>query len=164
MRDLMRQALIAYDPNIRLNVEPSLDVWRTQIDWMLPRTQLLKVSDEDLRLVWPGVEPADFAARALAQGAKLVVVTRGGEGATGWTATGRVDVPPVAVQVIDTVGAGDTFQAALLTWLAERDALSAPALAALSKDALGSALGFAARAAAITCSRRGADMPRRAEL
>ncbi|HOY34223.1 MAG TPA: carbohydrate kinase [Piscinibacter sp.] len=158
------RALIAYDPNIRLNVEPSLDVWRTQIDWMLPRTQLLKVSDEDLRLVWPGVEPADFAARALAQGAQLVVVTRGGEGATGWTATGRVDVPPVAVQVIDTVGAGDTFQAALLTWLAERDALSAPALAALSKDALGDALGFAARAAAITCSRRGADMPRRAEL
>ncbi|HPM64916.1 MAG TPA: carbohydrate kinase [Piscinibacter sp.] len=158
------RALIAYDPNIRLNVEPSLDVWRTQIDWMLPRTQLLKVSDEDLRLVWPGVEPADFAARALAQGAQLVVVTRGGEGATGWTATGRVDVPPVAVQVIDTVGAGDTFQAALLTWLAERDALSAPALAALSKDALGGALGFAARAAAITCSRRGADMPRRAEL
>ncbi len=158
------RALIAYDPNIRLNVEPSLDVWRAQIDWMLPRTQLLKVSDEDLRLVWPGVEPADFAARALAHGAKLVVVTRGGEGATGWTAAGRVDVPPVAVQVIDTVGAGDTFQAALLTWLAERDALSAPALAALPKDALGDALGFAARAAAITCSRRGADMPRRAEL
>ncbi len=158
------RALIAYDPNIRLNVEPSLDVWRTQIDWMLPRTQLLKVSDEDLRLVWPGVEPAAFAARALAQGAKLVVVTRGAEGATGWSAGARVDVPPVAVQVIDTVGAGDTFQAALLTWLAERDALSAPALAALSKDALGDALGFAARAAAITCSRRGADMPRRAEL
>lgn len=158
------RVLIAYDPNIRLNVEPSLDAWRAQIDWMLPRTQLLKVSDEDLRLVWPGVEPADFAARAMARGVKLVVVTRGGEGASGWTAAGRVDVPPVAVQVIDTVGAGDTFQAALLTWLAERDALSAPALAALSKDALGDALGFAARAAAITCSRRGADMPRRAEL
>jgi len=158
------RTLIAYDPNIRLNVEPLLDVWRTQIDWMLPRTQLLKVSDEDLRLVWPGLAPADFAARALAQGAKLVVVTRGGEGATGWTAAGRVDVPPVAVQVIDTVGAGDTFQAALLTWLAERDALSAPALAALSQDALVDALDFAARAAAITCSRRGADMPRRAEL
>lgn len=158
------RALIAYDPNIRLNVEPALDIWRTQIDWMLPRTQLLKVSDEDLRLVWPGVEPAAFATRALAQGARLVVVTRGGEGASGWTAAAQVDVPPVAVQVIDTVGAGDTFQAALLTWLAERDALSAPALAALSKDALGEALGFAARAAAITCSRRGADMPRRAEL
>ena len=159
------RTLIAYDPNIRLNVEPIAGrAGARQIDWMLPRTQLLKVSDEDLRLVWPGVEPAAFAARALAQGVKLVVITRGGEGASGWTAGARVDVPPVAVQVVDTVGAGDTFQAALLTWLAERDALSAPALAALSKDALGDALGFAARAAAITCSRRGADMPRRAEL
>jgi fructokinase len=126
---------------------------------MLPRTWLLG-EQRGPALVWPGVEPEVHGA--LAQGAKLVVVTRGGEGAAG-TATGA-DVPPVAVQVIDTVGAGDTFQAALLTWLAERDALSAPALAALSKDALGDALGFAARAAAITCSRRGADMPRRAEL
>ena len=77
------RALIAYDPNIRLNVEPRLEVWRTQIEWMLPRTQLLKVSDEDLRLVWPGLAPAEFAARALAQGVALVVVTRGGEGASG---------------------------------------------------------------------------------
>jgi len=157
-------ALIAYDPNIRLNVEPRLEVWRTQIEWMLPRTQLLKVSDEDLRLVWPGLAPAEFAARALAQGVALVVVTRGSEGASGWTAAAQVDVPPVQVAVVDTVGAGDTFQAALLTWLAERDALAAASLAALSKDALAEALGFAARAAAITCSRRGADMPRRAEL
>ncbi len=158
------RALIAYDPNIRLNVEPRLEVWRTQIEWMLPRTQLLKVSDEDLRLVWPGLAPAEFAARALAQGVALVVVTRGGEGASGWTAAAQVDVPPVQVAVVDTVGAGDTFQAALLTWLAERDALAAAALAALSKDALAEALGFAARAAAITCSRRGADLPRRADL
>ena len=158
------RALIAYDPNIRLNVEPRLEVWRTQIEWMLPRTQLLKVSDEDLRLVWPGLAPAEFAARALAQGVALVVVTRGSEGASGWTAAAQVDVPPVQVAVVDTVGAGDTFQAALLTWLAERDGLAAAALAVLSKDALAEALGFAARAAAITCSRRGADMPRRAEL
>jgi fructokinase len=158
------RALIAYDPNIRLNVEPRLEVWRAQIEWMLPRTQLLKVSDEDLGLVWPGLAPADFAARALAQGVALVVVTRGGEGASGWTATVRAEVPPVKVTVLDTVGAGDTFQAALLTWLAERDALSAASLAALSQDALTDALGFSARAAAITCSRRGADMPRRAEL
>ena len=158
------RALIAYDPNIRLNVEPRLEVWRTQIEWMLPRTQLLKVSDEDLRLVWPGLAPAEFAARALAQGVALVVVTRGSEGASGWTAAAQVDVPPVQVAVVDTVGAGDTFQAALLTWLAERDALAAASLAALPQDALAEALGFAARAAAITYSRRGADLPRRAEL
>ena len=158
------RALIAYDPNIRLNVEPRLEAWRAQIDWMLPRTQLLKVSDEDLDLVWPGLAPAEFAARALSQGVGLVVVTRGARGALGWTASTRSEAQPVAVTVIDTVGAGDTFQAALLTWLAERDALSAAALATLTADALQDALGFAARAAAITCSRRGADMPRRAEL
>jgi fructokinase len=73
-------------------------------------------------------------------------------------------VPSVEVEVIDTVGAGDTFQAALLTWLAEHGSLSASALKSLSGAQLESALGFAARAAAITCSRRGADMPRRSEL
>lgn len=159
-----QRTLIAYDPNIRLNVEPELEVWREQIDWMLPRTRLLKVSEEDLGLVVPGTTPKEFAARALAQGVKLVVVTRGGDGAIGWTAQHEVAVPPIPVKVIDTVGAGDTFQCALLTWLAEQDKLSAAALGALSAKEIESALGFAARAAAITCSRRGADMPRRAEL
>ncbi|WP_374368373.1 carbohydrate kinase [Piscinibacter sp.] len=155
------RALVAYDPNIRLNVEPRLEVWREHIEWMLPRTQLLKVSDEDLGLVWPGLAPDEFAARALGRGVKLVVVTRGGEGALGWTASAHVAAAPVKVSVVDTVGAGDTFQAALLTWLAEHDALGD---SALPTDALAEALAFAARAAAITCSRRGADMPRRAEV
>lgn len=159
-----RRTLIAYDPNIRLNVEPDLEVWRDQIDWMLPRTQLLKVSEEDLQLVVPGTSPKQFAARALARGVQLVVVTRGGEGASGWTAQHEVTVPPLPVQVIDTVGAGDTFQCALLTWLAENDRLSGAALAALAAAEVEAMLTFAARAAAITCSRRGADMPRRAEL
>jgi fructokinase len=139
---------------------------------MLPRTDLLKVSEEDLELLQPGTALDYFAARALAQGVQAVVVTRGalvaltrgGKGAFAWHASGIVDVPPVMVDVIDTVGAGDTFQAALLTWLAEHGALNADALAALTPGKLQAALEFAARAAAITCSRRGADMPRRDEL
>ena len=158
------RALIAYDPNIRLNVEPALAPWREFVQWMQPRTDLLKVSDEDLHLLMPGLAHADFAANALAQGVKLVVVTRGSEGAVAWTAKTSVAVPPVKVTVIDTVGAGDTFQAALLTWLAEHDAVSATALQNLSAPQLTAALSFAARAAAITCSRRGADLPRRSEL
>ena len=157
-------ALIAFDPNIRLNVEPDLQRWRAQLAWMLPRTDLLKVSEEDLALLQPDTTHDAFAAAALAQGVKAVVVTRGAQGAIGWTAPGTVSVPPVPVEVIDTVGAGDTFQAALLTWLAERDALSAAAMDRLSTDDWRNALAFAARAAAITCSRRGADMPRRDEL
>ena len=162
-RELGR-TLIAYDPNVRLNVEPRLEPWREFVQWMQPRTDLLKVSDEDLHLLFPGLAIADFAAESLAKGVKLVVVTRGAEGAVGWTASQKVEVPPVKVKVIDTVGAGDTFQAALLTWLAEHDAVSAKALHSLDAAQLTDALGFAARAAAITCSRRGADLPRRAEL
>ena len=157
-------ALIAYDPNIRLNVEPDLTIWRAQLDWMLPRTGLLKISDEDLRLMLPHDSVEGFARRALGAGVSLVVVTRGAAGAIAWNARGRAEIDSVPTTVVDTVGAGDTFQAALITWLAEHAALNAFSLAALEVDALCDALGFAARAAAITCSRRGADMPRRAEL
>jgi fructokinase len=159
-----RRTLIAYDPNIRLNVEPDLAVWRDQIQWMLPRTHLFKVSVEDLELVYPGVSLQTIATEALAKGVAWIVVTRGSRGAVAWNLRDYIETPPVIVEVGDTVGAGDTFQAALLTWLAENSALSAAALAGLPADAMRSALGFATRAAAITCSRRGADLPRRSEL
>jgi fructokinase len=156
--------LIAYDPNVRLTVEPSLDRWRATLDWMLPRTHLLKISDEDLHLLYPGLAPDDAASRWLAQGVRTVVVTRGGEGALAFCGNARAAVPPVTVTVVDTVGAGDTFQAALLTWLAEHDQLSIDGVSSLDAPALEAMLSFAARAAAITCSRRGADLPRRIEL
>ena len=158
------RSLIAYDPNLRTNVQPDLAVWHSTLDWMLPRTHLLKLSDEDLALLYPGRTAEDFAAEALGRGTALVVVTRGGVGALGFTARGQLALPPVAVDVVDTVGAGDTFQAALLTWLAEAGRLSPAAVRGLDDVALRQAMGFAMRAAAITCSRRGADLPRRAEL
>ena len=158
------RALIAYDPNIRLNVEPDLTRWQAQLDWLLPRCHLLKISDEDLGLLRPGQSAAAFAANALARGAIAVVVTRGALGASVWSASASASVPGVPAQVVDSVGAGDTFQAALLTWLAEGEALSAPALAGLGPAQWTAALTFASRAAAITCSRRGADVPRRSEL
>jgi len=158
------RSLIAYDPNIRLNVEPDLSRWREVLQWMLPRTHLLKVSEEDLALLYPDVSPQALGAQWAQQGVALVVVTRGSEGAWAWTVHDHLSVPSVPTTLIDTVGAGDTFQAALLTWLAENDALAPAALRELRADALTNALTFASRAAAITCSRRGADLPRRAEL
>jgi len=158
------RAIIAYDPNIRLAVEPDLARWRDMLGWMLPRTHLLKISEEDLQLVLPGSSVEAFAANALQRGVKLVVVTRGAEGSAAWTRQAHASVPSLQVEVADTVGAGDTFQAALLTWLAEQGCLRGPSLEALTTVQLQAALGFAARAAAFTCSRRGADMPRRSEL
>lgn len=158
------RCLIAYDPNIRLNVEPDLQRWREVLQWMLPRTHLLKVSDEDVGLLHPGEDIEALAAGWAASGVPAVVITRGGEGALAWVAGQRLASPPVRVDVVDTVGAGDTFQAAMLTALAERRALAPSALATLSADDWSQILAFAGAAAGITCGRRGADLPRRAEL
>ncbi len=159
------RSLIAYDPNIRLNVEPDIERWRDTLQWMLPRTHLLKVSEEDLGLLYPGRALQDLAAR----------LDRPGRGLGGGDAR-RAKAPapgaprrhckwsPVRVAVADTVGAGDTFQAALLTALAERDVLTPQRLRELPVMAMREVLEFASRAAAITCSRRGADLPRRGEL
>ena len=158
------RSLISYDPNIRVNVEPDLGLWRETLAWMTRRSHLLKLSDEDLALLYPGRSVDDFAADALAAGVRLVVVTLGGEGAVAYHRAGRVAQEPVPVTVVDTVGAGDTFAAALLTWLAEHGAASPAGMAALILPEISAALAFAAQAAAITCGRRGADLPRRAEL
>ena len=158
------RALISYDPNIRPTVEPSLQTWRDTLAWMLPRTHLLKISEEDIGLLFPGAALDALAQAWLAQGPRLVVITRGGEGALGFIASTQVQAAPMQVEVIDTVGAGDTFQAAMLTWLAEHDRLSIDGVSQLDAAALRDLLGFAMRAAAITCSRRGADLPRRSEL
>ena len=159
-----RRTPICYDPNVRLNVEPDLAHWREMLAWMLPRTHLLKISEEDLALLRPGLGLAQFAGEALAAGVRLAVVTRGGEGACAWTRSGEAAVPARALTVVDSVGAGDTFQAALLTWLAEQGCLEIEAIGTLSSQQLEAALDFAVQAAAITCSRRGADLPRRSEL
>ena len=156
--------VVSYDPNLRLNVEPDLAVWRATLDWMLPRTDVLKLSDEDLGLLYPGIDPAAFAADCLGKGAGLVALTRGGKGAFAWHASGVVEVPPVHVDVIDTVGAGDTFQSALVARLDELGALTPDGVRGMSAETLLDAMRFAAQAAAITCSRRGADLPRRAEM
>lgn len=156
--------LIAYDPNLRLNVEPDLLRWRDAVAWMATRAHLLKISSEDLALLNPETDPRQTAAEWLSLGVAMVVVTHGADGVTAFTRQGEVFVEAMPVQVIDTVGAGDTFQAALLTWMAEHGLLAPERLAAVTLTQVRDMLGFAARAASITCSRRGADMPRREEL
>lgn len=156
--------LIAYDPNIRLNVEPSLPRWRARVDTLAGLAHLVKISDEDLHLLHGAADEAALAAGWLAAGAELVVVTRGAQGASAWNRQGRADVAAPRITTVDTVGAGDTFQAAMLVHLAETGRLDPAALGSMDEAALAGLLHFAARAAAITCSRRGADLPRRAEL
>ena len=158
------RSAISYDPNVRLNVEPSLARWTDIVAWMLPRVHLVKVSEEDLGLLFPDEHPDTLAAAWLAQGLRLLVVTRGAQGAVAWTRDLRVEVAAVPTTVVDTVGAGDSFQAALLAWLDAHRLLTDAALASLDRSQVAEMLGFAMAAAAITCSRPGANLPRRDEL
>ncbi|HEV6967128.1 carbohydrate kinase [Roseateles sp.] len=156
--------LIAYDPNLRLNVEPNIERWKEMTTWMARRAHIIKVSAEDLHVAFPGVPIQEVAADWLQSGCRLVVATKGGIGVAAFNGEGEIEVDARRVDVVDTVGAGDTFQAALLTWLAERGLMSIDAVESLNIDQLRHALEFAATAASITCTRRGADLPRRAEL
>lgn len=157
--------LISYDPNIRDSVAPDIDLWRARVAVLAGMAHLIKASDEDLAKLYPGRHAETVARDWIAGGASFVLITLGGEGALGFTSKGlSARVPGVKVKVIDTVGAGDTFQAATLDWLGRKNRLSPAALAGLSSVELSAMLTYAAKAAAITCSRRGADLPRADEL
>jgi len=156
--------LLTLDPNVRLTVEPDLDIWRARVAAFVALADLVKVSEEDLELLFPGRSPDDTAAAWLEAGAALVIVTRGRTGAQAFGAFGTVTEPGRAVEVADTVGAGDSFMAATIAHLAETDARARQALTAFTEADVRRLLGFASDAAAITCTRRGADLPRRVEL
>lgn len=159
------QRLISLDPNVRLNVDPNLERWRERVEAFADRAHLIKVSDEDVALLYPGVAPEHIAQRWLGNHTELVVLTRGSEGAQLFSRQhGRLHVPAQPVTVRDTVGAGDTFQASLLAYLAEQQVHSPQGLAQMERAQLQAMLAFASRAAAVTCSRRGPDLPYRYEI
>jgi fructokinase len=150
---------ISLDPNIRLGVEPAIAVWHERLNALMPHVDLLKISAEDLEMLHPGETPESYARRMLSQGPSLVVVTDGGETVRAWGANELVaEVQPPAIDVVDTVGAGDTFMACLLFQLSQKGDPKV-ALADLTVDTLVETLQFCATAAAITSTRRGADLP-----
>ncbi|MFJ7343335.1 carbohydrate kinase [Streptomyces sp. NPDC101110] len=161
--EMMRRAaaegvFTALDPNIRPGLIPDADAYRARFKSWLPSVSLLKLSAEDAE--WLGGTPGEW----LAAGPDAVVITRGGDGLTAFTADGEYAVPGERVEVVDTIGAGDTVNAALLHGLAVRGALSTRGLAGLGRGGWTELLTFAARAAAITCSRAGAEPPYAHEL
>ncbi|MCE0460616.1 MULTISPECIES: carbohydrate kinase family protein [Pseudomonas] len=157
--------LISLDPNVRLNPQPDIELWRARIATLVQYADLIKVSDEDLSLLYPGQDPQSVIRSWLQHRCQLVFLTRGGQGATVFSqGHGSWSMPALAVEVADTVGAGDTFQAALLTWLGENEMDSAEGLHALTRDQISAMLDFAMRAAALTCSKTGPDLPYRQQL
>jgi fructokinase len=157
--------LISLDPNVRLNPEPNILLWRERIAELVELVDLIKVSDEDLSLLYPEQDPQRVIEGWLQHRCQLVFLTRGGEGATVFSrAHGSWSVPACSVKIADTVGAGDTFQAALITWLTEHQLDSVDGVRRLSREQIDGMLKFAVQAAALTCSKTGPDLPYRQQL
>lgn len=152
---------VMIDPNIRPRFVQDIDVYRDRLDRMMAKADIVKVSDEDLNWILPA--PLSLTEKVevlLEKGPSVVILTRGGEGATGYLSDGtEVSVPAQRVDIVDTVGAGDTFNAGVLAKLYELGELQKSKLKILSADALREALAHGARVAAVTVSRAGANPP-----
>ncbi|MBM9467857.1 carbohydrate kinase family protein [Nakamurella leprariae] len=153
---------VSIDPNLRPLLVP-VDAYRAVIDRWAALADIVRLSGDDLELLWPGWTPERAAAHLHRQGVPLAVVSLGGDGAFASLRGERVTVPTAPTQLVDTVGAGDSFHGGLLHALARQGRLGA-GFADLDADGLTAALQFASRVAAITCSRPGADPPWAAEL
>jgi len=152
------------DPNIRLGFIAGKEAaYRARIEGMIAKADIVKLSDEDLAWLIPG-EPQAAARQILAQGPKIVFVTEGAAGARAITATQNRFVAAQKIVVADTVGAGDTFNAGALASLHAAGALTKARIAAVTDAELDAALSLGTRAAAITCSRPGANPPWAHEL
>ena len=151
--------VIHFDPNIRANLIKDEAAHRARVARIVAMADIVKLSEEDLDWLSPGMAHEDFARDWLDRGAKLVIITRGAQGASGFTRDFRCDLLVRKVKVADTIGAGDTFTAGILCALERAGKLSKAAIARLDRDSVSAAIGFAIQAAAVTVSRPGADPP-----
>ncbi|MBV0913910.1 carbohydrate kinase family protein [Anianabacter salinae] len=152
------------DPNIRPGFITDETAYRARIDRMLAQADIVKLSDEDIRWLYGTGDLETLAHRVLAMGARVVCITEGAKGAHGFTAQDHVFAPAHRVEVVDTVGAGDTFNAGVLAALHEAGALSKDRIASLDAGTLKAALALGVQAAAVTVSRAGANPPWRRDL
>ncbi|WP_146359641.1 carbohydrate kinase family protein [Arthrobacter yangruifuii] len=158
---------ITYDPNCRPTIITDVAYAREQAEKFVALADVVKASDEDLLWLYPDDPVEDSARRWLAAGPSLVVITRGSKGPWAVAAAGECEVAAPTVSVVDTVGAGDSFMSALLVGLMDREldgGARRSELARIGVAELEAILSFAARAAAVTVSRAGANPPYRREV
>ncbi|GIG23675.1 ribokinase [Cellulomonas chitinilytica] len=158
---------VSYDPNVRPGLMGPREVAVPAVERLVALSDVVKASEDDVAWLYPDRDPVDVAYRWLTVGPALVVVTLGARGAVAVTPHGVVESPPHPVDVADTVGAGDSFMAALLARLGTGGLLGASgrrSLRVAPPARLAPVLSWAARAAAVTVSRRGADLPDTAAL
>jgi fructokinase len=159
------KALLSLDPNLRPHLVKDEPKYRALLQHLISLTDVLKLSDADLAWLLPNLSIEAALHTLIEQGPAIVVITRGPHGAAALRKERKIiQVPGFAVEVNDTIGAGDTFCAGLLTSLADHGILTHTALLEMADEQLHDILRFAVAAAALDCTREGADPPTRAEL
>lgn len=159
-----KKRVMMLDPNIRPSFIQDRASHAARITHMVEMADIVKLSDEDLEWFGEAGETDEIVARWLKRGPKLIAITKGGAGAVAYTERHKVSVGAPHVQVADTVGAGDTFNAGLLAALHDAAKLTKEVIITLDEDSIRAALTLGVSAAAITVSRPGANPPWRAEL
>ncbi|WP_120495506.1 carbohydrate kinase [Kiloniella sp. EL199] len=156
--------VLSFDPNIRTSFITDSDGYRQRIHRLLSISDIIKVSDEDLSWLSPETKPKDFARQQLQRGASIVLFTEGSQGATAYSKNSTLKLRSKKVEVKDTIGAGDSFNAGFLSSLSEQALLSKSCLRDLTEQQLSIALDKANRVAAFTVTQNGAVPPWTEEL
>ena len=165
VEDAHGSTTVSFDPNCRSNLIADKAEYCRRMDNFAERADIVRLSDSDFAFLYGGSDHAGRAKSLFAAGIGLFVVTRGVKGARAWhRQAGAIEIKAPRVDVVDTIGAGDSFQAGLLFALRALGLISAGPLARMSADQLNRALAFAAACAAFTCGRPGADPPRLGEI
>jgi fructokinase len=165
VEDASGSVTISFDPNCRPNLVKHRDRYVDRMDAFAAVADIVRMSDVDFEFLYGGSDYAGRAKSIIEAGASLVVITRGIKGAQAWhKEAGAVEVQAPTVDVVDTIGAGDSFQAALLFALRAIGRIGTQALAQTNPEELGRVLSFASSCAAFTCGRAGADPPRQSDV
>jgi fructokinase len=155
---------IILDPNVRPAIFGDVDTYRRRFERLVRLVEIVKLSEDDAAWIYPGRRVEEVIDVILGFGPRVVAVTRGKNGAVAASGAAFVDVPGIPVAVVDTIGAGDTFGAALIAGLVEDGAFGPEASRSILEPALGRAVAYAVAASAITCMRTGAVPPSRDEI
>jgi len=156
--------IVSFDPNIRASLIADKEAYQKKFETLCASCAIVKASDSDLEWLY-GIAPADeIASHILGLGPELVFITLGEKGSMAITRQASASTEAFKVSVVDTIGAGDTFHAAILTALDRKGIWTRAALARLGEGQLLALLRFASAAAAINCTREGTDPPRLDEL
>ena len=164
LKSYASSSVISLDPNIRQHLIFNKAKHKSRLNRMISQSDIIKVSDEDLKWMTGETNPENMIQSWLNDQARLVIITRGSDGLTAYTKGYKIEKEALRVEVVDTIGAGDTFNAGVLSSLNRMKCLSKKSLANLDEKTLNKCLSFAIEVAGLTVSKAGANPPWRADL